>query len=77
MSRFEIHQGLCLTRRPGQTIQIGDSIQVTVSEVRGEQVRLKIRAPKEVRIMRSELLERTEHPETKLDHLLGGRGDDD
>ncbi|MDY7105271.1 MAG: carbon storage regulator CsrA [Actinomycetota bacterium] len=47
---------LVLTRRPHEGLVIGTSITVTVLEVRGDQVRLGITAPREVAIHRSELL---------------------
>lgn len=46
---------LVLTRKLGQSIMIGDKIEVVVLEVRGEQVRLGIRAPKEVTVHRQEI----------------------
>lgn len=51
---------LALTRRPGETVHIGDGITVTVVEVRGDKVRLAFGAPHDVRIMRGELLEEQE-----------------
>lgn len=48
---------LLLTRRPGETIKIGDDIQITVSAVTGNQVRIGITAPKAVPIVREELLD--------------------
>ena len=47
---------LLLTRRTGETIQIGDDITVTVLSVKGNQVRIGITAPDDVKIMREELL---------------------
>jgi carbon storage regulator len=46
---------LVLTRKVGQSIVIGDGIEVLVLEVRGEQVRLGIRAPKDVTVHRKEI----------------------
>lgn len=46
---------LVLTRRPGQFIQIGDDIEITVVEVRGDQVRLGINAPQDVAVHRTEV----------------------
>lgn len=45
---------LILTRRVGEKLHIGDDITVTVVEVNGNQVRIGIAAPKDVRIMRPE-----------------------
>lgn len=46
---------LVLTRKVHQSIMIGDEIEIVVLEVRGEQVRLGIRAPKEVSVHRQEV----------------------
>lgn len=48
---------LVLTRKIGQSIVIGDDIEVVVLEVRGEQVRVGIRAPKNVSVHRKEIYE--------------------
>ena len=47
---------LVLTRRKNQSIVIGDDIVVTVLEVKGDQIRLGITAPREVQVYREELL---------------------
>jgi len=47
---------LVLTRRVGETIMVGDDIEVEVLEVRPGIVRLGVRAPKSVRVLRSELV---------------------
>lgn len=46
---------LVLTRRANQSIVIGRDVVVTVLEVRGDQVRLGIRAPREVTVHREEV----------------------
>lgn len=46
---------LILTRRIGETLMIGDDIEVTVLGVKGNQVRLGIKAPKNVRVNREEI----------------------
>ena len=56
---------LTLTRKPEETIVIGkgsERIEVTVKEIRRNQVRLGITAPENVRIFRKELVEREEEP---------------
>ena len=47
---------LVLTRRKNQSIVIGDHIIVTVLEVKGDQIRLGITAPRDVQVYREELL---------------------
>ena len=46
---------LVLTRRPNQSIVIGGDVVVTVLEVRGDQVRLGIKAPRSVDVHRDEV----------------------
>lgn len=46
---------LVLTRRANQSIMIGHDIVVTVLEVRGDQVRIGIRAPRDVDVHREEV----------------------
>ncbi len=46
---------LTLTRSVGETIRIGDDIEIHVVEVRGGTVRLGFKAPREVTIHREEV----------------------
>lgn len=46
---------LILTRKPGESIRIGDDIVVAVMGVNGNQVRVGIEAPRDVNIARHEL----------------------
>lgn len=46
---------LVLTRKKGEAIQIGDDIEITVLEVKGDQVKIGIRAPKNIDIHRKEV----------------------
>ena len=48
---------LVLTRKVGQSIVIGDEVEVVILEVRGEQVRVGVRAPKTVTVHRKEIYE--------------------
>jgi carbon storage regulator len=48
---------LVLTRRPHQSIHIGDDIVVTVLEVKGDQIRIGINAPRDVQVHREEVLQ--------------------
>jgi carbon storage regulator len=44
-----------LTRKVGESVAIGDDIQVSVVEIKGTQVKLGIRAPKDVTVHREEI----------------------
>jgi carbon storage regulator len=50
---------LILTRRPGESIQVGQEIEIAILEIRGNQVRLGINAPPDVLVLRSELVDAT------------------
>jgi carbon storage regulator len=49
---------LILTRRPGETLIIGDDVTITVLGVKGGQVRIGINAPKDVSVHRQEVYDR-------------------
>ncbi len=46
---------LALSRKTGESIVIGNDIEITVLEIRGDQVKLGINAPKSVPIYRKEI----------------------
>ncbi len=46
---------LALSRKQGESIMIGNNIEITVLEVKGEQIRLGINAPKSIPVYRKEL----------------------
>jgi carbon storage regulator len=56
---------LVLTRRIGETLMIGPDVEVTVVAVNGAQVRIGIKAPKDVHVLRTELHERLEAEKRK------------
>ena len=46
---------LILTRRPGESIFIGNDIKVRILEIKGNQIRVGIDAPQSMRILREEI----------------------
>ena len=48
---------LVLTRKPHESLAIGDNIEITVLSVKGNQVQIGINAPKDVCILRDELID--------------------
>ncbi len=48
---------LTLTRKVGESIRIGDDIEIVVKEIRRNQVRIGIVAPRDVAIYRQEVYE--------------------
>jgi carbon storage regulator CsrA len=53
---------LVLTRKANEQIQIGDNVVITILQVKGQSVRVGIEAPREVRVLRSELPRTEEFP---------------
>ena len=49
---------LILTRRVGETLMIGDDVAVTVLGVKGNQVRIGVKAPRDVSVHREEIYNR-------------------
>ena len=49
---------LILTRRVGETVVIGNDVDVTVLGVKGNQVRLGVKAPREIAVHREEIFQR-------------------
>jgi len=72
---------LILTRRPQETLVVGDNIKVQVLGVKGGQVRLGVEAPREVPVYREEIWVRMKRdragkvgavaPEEAVDEPLG------
>ncbi len=67
---------LTLTRKVGETIRIGNEIQIVVKEIRKNQVRIGIVAPRDVKIFREEVYinivrENEESASVDLDQLDG------
>jgi len=49
---------LILTRRVGETVVIGNDVDITVLGVKGNQVRLGVKAPREISVHREEIYRR-------------------
>lgn len=74
---------LALSRKNGESIMIGNNIEITILEVKGDQVKVGINAPKAVPVYRKELYLQIQEankeamtqdvtPES-VEQLLGGR----
>ncbi len=65
---------LVLSRQRDETIMIGDEIEITIVDIRGDKVRLGINAPREVQVHRKEVYEairaeNAESTEVQVDDL--------
>ena len=65
---------LILTRRIGETLKIGDNIDVTVLNVQGGQVRLGINAPRDVAVHREEIYARIKEEQKQQPGLARAAG---
>lgn len=54
---YKEHRMLVLSRQKDQTIMIGDNIEITVVDIRGDKVRLGINAPTTIPVHRKEVYE--------------------
>ncbi len=58
---------LILSRTLDQTIVIGDDIEITILEVRGDKVRVGIKAPRSVSVHRKEVYDEIHKPKPSVD----------
>lgn len=62
---------LILTRKSGETITIGENIQIRVLGVKGGQVRIGVDAPRDVAVNREEVCERVQAEESIFPGVAG------
>lgn len=56
---------LVITRKKGESLMIGDDIEITIAKLDDGSVKLGISAPKEVTILRKELYEQVKNENVK------------
>ena len=62
---------LVLSRQRDETIMIGDEIEITVVDIRGDKVRLGISAPTRIAVHRKEVYEAIKRENEQASHLAG------
>jgi len=67
---------LILTRRPGESLIIGDDIKITVLGVKGNQVRLGVDAPQYITVHREEVYNRIKGKRHARNQSAGSSIDD-
>jgi carbon storage regulator len=60
---------LVLSRHRDETIMIGDDVEITVVDIRGDKVRLGVHAPREVRVHRKEVYQAIQQENTEASHI--------
>jgi carbon storage regulator len=64
---------LILTRRPGESVMIGDDITITVLAIKGNQLRLGFTAPRNIAVHREEIYQRVQAE--KITNISQARAD--
>ncbi len=62
---------LILTRKVGESIRIGDDVEVTTLGIKGNQVRVGISAPRDVSVHRQEIYDRIQGHDDSSEALDG------
>ena len=70
---------LILTRKVGETLMIGDEIEVTILSLKGNQVRIGVNAPKDVPVHREEIYDRIKREQSggEVGNTIGNASDED
>ena len=66
---------LILTRKVGETLMIGDQVEVTILSIKGNQVRIGVNAPKEVPVHREEIYARIKREQAGQDGTVAPEED--
>ena len=61
---------LVLSRQKDESIIIGDDVEITIVDVRGDKVRLGINAPKSVSVHRKEIYDAIQKEKAEKDDIL-------
>ena len=60
---------LVLSRQKDESIMVGDNVEITIVDVRGDKVRLGITAPREIAVHRKEVFEAIKREEAEKQAL--------
>lgn len=60
---------LILTRKIGESLLIQDEVEITVLSIRGSQVKIGVKAPKEITVHRKEIYDRIKALSKETAHI--------
>ncbi|MDR3295280.1 MAG: carbon storage regulator [Clostridiales Family XIII bacterium] len=63
---------LVISRKPGEKLRIGDSVSLTILSVSGDKIALGVDAPRDISILRGELVETIESNRESTAALIQG-----
>ena len=66
---------LILTRRVGESLMIGDDVNVTVLGIKGNQVRIGVNAPRTVAVHREEIYQRIQNEDARAPQQASAGGE--
>ena len=67
---------LVLSRQRDETIMIGDDIEITIVDIRGDRVRLGVNAPAHVPVHRKEIYNAMKDQAPRVESLAKGESED-
>lgn len=62
---------LILSRKTDQQIKIGDNITITIIDIKGDQVKIGVEAPKDVKVFRQEVFNAIKNENTQAAVVSG------
>ena len=68
---------LVLSRQKDESIIIGDDVEITIVDVRGDKVRLGINAPREISVHRKEVYEAIQREKAQKQEVDSGEEKED
>lgn len=66
---------LVLSRKPGESVKVGDEVKITVLSVSGKQVRIGIEAPSDITIHREEIYNKIANEQKQLEDATPDTGE--
>jgi carbon storage regulator len=63
---------LVLTRKNGESIKIGDDIEITIISAKNDQVKIGIKAPKNIEVFRKEIYDQILEENQKASQDISG-----